>query len=258
MTADSQRGQNARAWQTAVSVTAASSARAVRAAASPAPDPQGPVAEAAVTYARRLGWPLTPGFPVDGEYCGCGEPECADYGAHPVPGAWRIAACATPSLVRVVWRMCADAPVLTVLGRPVPGAARLGAIQVPTLIGVAALELLAKRSAASGPAVDGHGRISFLVDLGRDGETTASAVATLGCWRRAGLDLAVLGAMPVREPGYVPLPTPGFTGLRGVVWAVEPVDGRPLPPLEAVAEVFDRAVRSTYPSLWSTVRARPA
>ena len=256
MTAEGQRGHNARAWRTAVTTAAASSAGARVADA--APEPVGPVAEAAMDYARRLGWPLTPGFPVDGRYCGCGESQCSHYGAHPMPGAWRIAACATPALVRVVWRMCADAPVLTVLGRPVPGAARLGAIQVPTLVGVAALELLAKRSAASGPAVDGHGRICFLVDLGHDGDTAAGKVAAFDCWRRAGLDLAVLGALPVQEPGYVPLPTPGFTGLRGVVWAVEPVDERALPSFEAVAEVFDRAVRSTYPSLWSSVRARPA
>lgn len=258
MTADGQRGQHVRAWRPGASVTpAAPSSRPARAAMAPA-EPLGPVAEAAVDYARRLGWPLTPGFTVDGELCGCGGRQCPDYGAHPVPGAWRIAACATPSLVRVVWRMCADAPVLTVLGRPVPGAVRLGAIQAPALIGVAALELLSKRSAASGPTVDGHGRISFLVDLGQDGDPCAEAVAAFDCWRRAGMDLAVLGAMPVRRPGYVPLPTPGFTGRRGVVWAVPPVEGRALPPLAAVAEVFDRAVRSTYPSLWSTVRARPA
>jgi hypothetical protein len=253
MTADGQRGQNVRAWRTVVS--AGPAAPSVRPAA---PEPSGPVAEAAVDYARRLGWPLTPGFAVDGECCDCGEAGCPDYGAHPVPGAWRIAACATPSLVRVVWRMCAEAPVLTVLGRPVPGAHRLGAIQAPALIGVAALELLAKRSAASGPTVDGHGRITFLVDLGLDPERVADTVAGFDCWRRAGVDLAVLGAMPVQQPGYVPLPTPGFTGRRGVVWAVAPVDGRALPPLAAVAEVFDRAMRSTYPALWSTVRARPA
>jgi hypothetical protein len=257
MTADGQRGQDVRTWRTVVSVPAAASARAARAAGAP-PEPLGPIAEAAVEYARRLGWPLTPGYPVDGERCGCGQPGCPAYGAHPVPGAWRIAACATPSLVRVVWRMCADAPVLTVLGRPVPGAARLGAIQVPTLVGVAALELLAKRSAASGPTVDGHGRISFLVDLGPDPECGASTLAGFRCWRRAGIDLSVLGLTPVRESAFVPLPTPGFSGRRGVVWAVKPVDGRALPPLEAVAEVFDRAVRSTYPSLWSTVHARPA
>jgi hypothetical protein len=123
---------------------------------------------------------------------------------------------------------------------------------------VAALELLAKRSAAAGPAVDGHGRICFLVDLGHESESSAATVAAFDCWRQAGMDLTVLGTRPVQQPGYVPLPTPGFTGQRGVVWAVEPVDGRALPPLEAVAGVFDRAVRSTYPSLWSTVRARPA
>jgi len=258
MSADGQRGQHVRAWRSgAAADSLGSSTRPARAAIAPL-EPPGPVAEAAVDYARRLGWPLTPGFAVDGERCGCGVRRCPDYGAHPVPGAWRIAACATPTLVRVVWRMCADAPVLTVLGRPVPGAERLGAIVAPALIGVAALELLAKRSAASGPTVDGFGRISFLVDLGRDGDGAADVLAVFDCWRRAGLDLAVLGTMPVRRPGYVPLPTPGFTGRSGVVWAVPPVDGRALPPLAAVAGVFDRAVRSTYPSLWSSVRARPA
>jgi hypothetical protein len=256
MTADGQRGHNARAWRSVVSAVPSTSSRPAGPAA--AAEPLGTVAEAAVDYARRLGWPLTPGFPVDGERCGCGEPQCPDYGAHPVPGAWSIAACATPSLVRVVWRMCADAPVLTVLGRPVPGAERLGAVQVPALIGVAALELLAKRSAASGPTVDGYGHISFLVDLGHDDERIAEAVAGFACWGRAGVDLRVLGTRPVQQPSYIPLPTPGFTGRRGAVWAVEPVDGRGLPPLAAVAEVFDRAVRSTYPALWTTVRARPA
>ncbi len=258
MTADGQRGQNAGTWRTAVSVPTASATGIRVTGAQPEPEPLGPVAEAAMEYARRLGWPLTPGFAVDGRVCGCGEDQCPHYGAHPVPGAWSIAACATPALVRVVWRMCAEAPVLTVLGRPVPGADRLGAIVVPTLVGVAALELLAKRSAASGPAVDGHGRISFLVDLGPDADAAAGKAAVFECWRRTGIDLAVLGAVPVREPGYVPLPTPGFTGPRGVVWAVRPVDGRKLPAFDAVAEVFDRAVRSTYPSLWSTVRSRPA
>ena len=217
----------------------------------------GLVAEAAIGYAERLGWPLTPGFPVDGGMCGCGREQCPEYGAHPVPGAWRLAACSTPTLVRVVWRMCAGAPVLVVLGRPVPGASRLGAVQAPALIGVAALELLAKRTAAEGPAVDGHGRISFLVDLGAGPEQVQDAEADLGPWRRAGLDLNVLGA---EETGrsYVPLPTPGFTGTAGVVWAVPPVPGRALPPLSAVVEVFDRAVRATYPSLWRTVRTRAA
>jgi hypothetical protein len=216
----------------------------------------GPATEAAVAYAQDLGWPLTPGHPVEGERCGCGRPHCPQLGAHPVPGAWRVAACATPTLVRVVWRMCAGAPVLTVLGRPVPGAVRLGAIQAPTLIGVAALELLAKRAAAQGPVVDGHGRISFLVDLGPGDESDEREQEEFGCWRRAGMDLAVLGGGSDRA--YVPLPTPGYTGRAGVVWASAPRPDRPLPPLAAVVEVFDRAVRSTYPSLWSTVHARTA
>jgi hypothetical protein len=36
------------------------------------------------------------------------------------------------------------------------------------------------------------------------------------------------------------------------------VPGRQLPPIAAVVEVFDRAIRSTYPSLWRTVHARTA
>jgi len=206
-----------------------------------------------VAYAEDLGWPLTPGFAAEGECCGCGREQCPDLGAHPVPGAWRVACCATPTLVRVVWRMCSGAPVLAVLGRAVPGAARLGAVQAPALIGVAALELLSKRSAAQGPVVDGHGRISFLVDLGPGEECLAQDEQEFGCWRKAGMDLMVLGAGHERE--YVPLPTPGHSGRSGVVWAVAPEPERALPPLAAVAEVFDRAVRSTYPSLWSTVHA---
>jgi hypothetical protein len=204
-----------------------------------------------------------------------------------VPGAWRVAACSTPTLVRVVWRMCVGAPVLGVLGRPVPGVARLGAVSAPALIGVAALELLSKRSAAQGPVLDGFGRISFLVDLGpsapadpfdrdrdrdhghgpgyadgRDGDGGAFEEDTRGtpgdgfaCWRRAGMDLAVLGTGTRRE--CVPLPTPGFCGPSGVVWAVRPRPDGKVPPLAAVADVFDRAVRSTYPSLWRTVHASP-
>jgi hypothetical protein len=215
----------------------------------------GPAAEAAVGYAEQLGWPLTPGYAVEaaGAGCGCGRPQCPELGAHPVPGAWRVAACATPNLVRVVWRMCAGAPVLAVLGRAVPGASRLGAVQAPALIGVAALELLSKRSAAQGPVVDGHGRISFLVDLGAGEEFAARDEEEFGCWRRAGMDLTVLGGG--EERAYVPLPTPGHGGRAGVVWAVAPEPERELPPFAAVAEVFDRAVRSTYPSLWSTVHA---
>jgi hypothetical protein len=216
-----------------------------------------PAAEAAIGYAERLGWPLTPGFAADGEACGCGGPDCTGYGAHPVPGAWRLAACATPTLVRVVWRMCPDAPVLAVLGRPVPGASRLGAVRAPALLGVAALEMLAKRSAAEGPALDGYGRISFLVDLGAGPEDAQDAAADFEPWHRAGLDLELLGADEVGR-SYVPLPTPGYTGKAGVVWAVPPVQGRPLPPLAAVAEVFDRAVRASYPVLWRTVRTRAA
>lgn len=248
----------------------------------------GPAAEAAVAYAQDLGWPLTPGFPVDAGRCGCGRPQCAELGSHSMPGVWRVAACSTPTLARVVWRMCTGAPVLAVLGRPVPGVTRLGAVSAPTLIGVAALELLLKRTSAQGPVLDGFGRISFLVDLGpgdphgrgpfgntgvasgrpageetapdhaqRDAPGDAARQPTwkngFECWRRAGMDLAVLGAGTRRE--YVPLPTPGFSGPSGVVWAVEPrPDGR-VPALAAVADVFDRAVRSTYPSLWRTVHA---
>ncbi|HEX4787966.1 MAG TPA: hypothetical protein VH372_05855, partial [Actinospica sp.] len=205
-------------------------------------------------YAQDLGWPLTPGYAVEGGLCSCGRGQCPDSGTHPVPGAWRVAACATPTLVRVVWRMCAGAPVLAVLGRAVPGAARLGAVQAPALVGVAALELLCKRSFAQGPVVDGYGRITFLVDLGADERCTRrDEEEEFGRWRRAGMDLSVLGGG--EERAYVPLPTPGHTGRCGVVWAVEPVAERALPPLAAVAEVFDRAVRSTYPSLWSTVHA---
>jgi hypothetical protein len=232
-----------------------------------------------VGYAQDLGWPLTPGYPVDGGRCGCGRPQCADLGAHPVPGAWRVAACSTPTLVRVVWRMCAGAPVLAVLGRPVPGVERLGAVSAPALIGVAALELLSKRSFAQGPVLDGFGRISFLVDLGpsepsdpfdrdrdrriereheraaADRDPRGTPGDGLACWRRAGMDLAVLGTGARRE--CVPLPTPGFTGPSGAVWAVRPRPDGKVPPLAAVAEVFDRAVRSTYPSLWQTVHASP-
>lgn len=216
-----------------------------------------PAAVAAVGYAERLGWPLTPGFAVEGDTCGCGDEQCPEYGAHPVPGAWRLAACATPTLVQVVWRMCTGAPVLAVLGRAVPGASRLGAVQAPTLIGVAALELLAKRASAEGPAVDGHGRITYLVDLGAGPEDVLDAELHLGHWQRAGLDVNVLGAAETRRD-CVPLPTAGHSGRSGVVWAVPPEPGRQLPPLRAVVEVFDRAVRGTYPSLWRTVHARTA
>ncbi|HWG25409.1 bifunctional DNA primase/polymerase [Actinospica sp.] len=247
---DTQRGANGRI------VRAAANGWGETAVHHPSDTP-GPAAQAAIGYAERLGWPLTPGFAVEDEACGCGEQECAEYGAHPVPGAWRLAACATPTLVRVVWRMCSDAPVLAVLGRPVPGASRLGAVQAPALIGVAALELLSKRSAAAGPAVDGHGRISFLVDLGVGPEDAEDAEADFECWQRAGLDLTVLGGSTTGR-SYVPLPTPGFSGRAGVVWAVPPVQGHTLPPIAAVIEVFDRAVRSTYPSLWRTVHAKSA
>lgn len=246
---DTQRGANGRI------VRPAASGRGRRTAGYPDELP-GPAAQAAIGYAEKLGWPLAPGFPVDGAGCECGVADCAEYGAHPVPGAWRLAACATPTLVRVVWRMCAESPVLAVLGRPVPGASRLGAVQAPALIGVAALELLSKRSAAEGPAVDGYGRISFLVDLGAGPEDAQDAEADLDHWRRAGLDLAVLGGGAGR--GCVPLPTPGYSGRSGVVWAVPPAPGRALPPVGAVVEVFDRAIRSTYPSLWRTVHARTA
>ncbi len=157
----------------------------------------------------------------------------------------------------MIWRMSAGAPVLAVLGRPVPGAERLGAVRVPALVGVAALELLSKRTAAEGPAVDGYGRISFLVDLGAGPEDAQDAEADFEPWHRAGLNLELLGADEVGR-SYVPLPTPGFSGRSGVVWAVPPVQGRPLPPLAAVAEVFDRAVRASYPVLWRTVRTRAA
>ncbi|MBR7827386.1 bifunctional DNA primase/polymerase [Actinospica sp. MGRD01-02] len=216
----------------------------------------GPAAQAAIGYAERLGWPLAPGYAVDGEICDCGAKQCPDYGAHPVPGAWRLASCATPTLVRVVWRMCTEAPVLAVLGRPVPGACRLGAVRAPALVGVAALEQLSKRSAMEGPAVDGHGRITFLVDLGIGPEALEEAEADFARWQRAGLDLSVLGG-PERLD-YVPLPTPGHTGRAGVVWATPPAAGRALPPLAAVVEVIDRAVRSTYPGLWRTVHAKTA
>ena len=238
----------------------------------------GLAAEAAVSYAQDLGWPLTPGFAVDAGRCCCGRVQCAELGAHPVPGAWQVAACSTPTLVRVVWRMCAGAPVLAVLGRPVPGVTRLGAVSAPTLIGVAALELLLKRTALQGPVLDGFGRLNFLVDLGpgephgpfgragsgrhaRDEAAPDDAPDAAGrpqpngfeCWRRAGMDLAVLGTGIRRE--YVPLPTPGFCGPAGVVWAVKPRPDGKIPPLAAIADVFDRAVRSTYPSLWRTVHA---
>jgi hypothetical protein len=245
---DTQRGANGRIVRPAASGWGRTAAQHV--------EEPGPAARAAIGYAERLGWPLTPGFAVDGGLCECGDPDCAEYGAHPVPGAWRLAACATPTLVRVVWRMCQDAPVLAVLGRPVPGTSRLGAVQAPALIGVAALELLSKRSAAEGPAVDGHGRISFLVDLGVGPEDLEDAEADFGRWQRSGLDLTALGGGTGRS--YVPLPTPGYTGRSGVVWAVPPVPGRPLPPIAAVVEVFDRAIRSTYPSLWRKVHARTA
>ena len=284
--AETHRGPGARAARTAAARTEADAAR-------PGPG-DGPAAEAAVAYAQDLGWPLTPGYPAEAGRCGCGRPQCAELGSHPVPGAWRVAACSTPTLVRVVWRMCVGAPVLAVLGRPVPGVARLGAVSAPALIGVAALELLSKRSAAQGPVLDGFGRISFLVDLGpgepadfpgpaglsglvgqdrdrdrdrehsyaggRDCDGTAfdedtRAADGFACWRRAGMDLAVLGTGTRRE--CVPLPTPGFVGPSGVVWALRPRPDGKVPPLAAVAEVFDRAVRSTYPSLWRTVHASP-
>ncbi len=53
-----------------------------------------PAAEAAIGYAERLGWPLTPGYPVDGEPAAAAVRTAPATGAHPVPGAWRLAACA--------------------------------------------------------------------------------------------------------------------------------------------------------------------
>ena len=255
MTAETQRGANGRSTRAAaIGLGQPDRGRGARHGAAIG---FSPAAEAAIGYAERLGWPLTPGFAADGEACGCGDRSCCGYGAHPVPGAWRLAACATPTLVRVVWRMCPDAPVLAVLGRPVPGASRLGAVRAPALLGVAALEMLAKRSAAEGPALDGYGRISFLVDLGAGPEEADDAQAEFEPWRSAGLELELLGTDET-ERSYVPLPTPGYAGKAGVVWAVPPVEDRALPPVAAVVEVFNRAVRASYPSLWRAVRTRAA
>ncbi len=187
--------------------------------------------EAAVWYAAALGWPVTPGCD-----------------AHPGPLQW--AASSAPALVRAVWRLSPDAPVLVVLGRPVPGAHRLGIVDAPALVGAAALERLGKNPAATGPITDGQGRIRFLVDLGenedRDGDYG------LAEWRAAGVDLRVYGT-----GGYCPLPTPGAAGPSWVVWANPPdLNRRTLPHARQVTAVLDRAVRDAYPELWDVFAQR--
>lgn len=211
----------------------------------PSGEPRGPrtADEAALWYATALGWPVTPGREPVTHPCpitGIGPP-----GYDVLPGPLQWAASCAPTLVRAVWRLSPNAPVLVVLGRAVPGANRLGIVDVPALVGVAALERLGKNPAAAGPITDGQGRIRFLVDLGADDDGGYG----LAKWRDAGVDLRVYG-----HGEYCPLPTPGAVGPSWVVWAIPPdANRRTLPHAREVTAVLDRAVRDAYPELWDVV-----
>ena len=126
------------------------------------------------------------------------------------------------------------------------GARRVGALDLPALVGVAALERIGRRPAAAGPVLDGTGRLVFLVDLGEAGALDTGPVEF---WCGAGIDLRL------RTEGGLPLPAPGRSGPRAVVWAVPPdVDRVALPPAELLLGFLDRAVQDAYPALWAVVR----
>jgi hypothetical protein len=174
-----------------------------------------------VRYAEERHWDVFPGtWLEEGETgiarCSCGDPACAEPGAHPVRADWPGQASGSAVAVRRMWRSEPHASVLLPTGRA------FDVIDVPEVAGCLALARMERMELPLGPVLcTPTRRLVFFVLPG-------AAVKVPGLLRRLGwppsaLDLTVRG-----EGGYVPAPPTRMAGagcMPGCVqWARQPTE----------------------------------
>lgn len=169
------------------------------------PTPAGPdYPAAALDYATRHLYPVTPGTRRTGAGCTCGNDLCSRPGAHPASPTWRLDASNVPAVVTAAWNADPDAPVLMACGLT------CAVLAMPTGPGLAAVASLA-----------GIGMVGPVLELpGGDQIAVWASVPFHGLARRQ----PVVPTPGLRWLEFVPLPPTG-----GYRWLVSPLAGRPLP-----------------------------
>ncbi|MDD1060098.1 bifunctional DNA primase/polymerase [Streptomyces cocklensis] len=172
-------------------------------------------------YAGRCGWAVVPGARVSrgGGPCSCGNADCREPGAHPLPFADEIPAGASPASAAEAWARVPGAAVLLPAGRS------FDVIEVAEGPGRRALVRLERMGLRLGPVLlTPAGRAQFFVAPGAAAELP-HLLYRMG-WDDAELDLRCLG------PGDHVTAPPSDLGGRGPVrWLREPLPGgAPQPP----------------------------
>ncbi|CAG7609286.1 bifunctional DNA primase/polymerase [Actinacidiphila bryophytorum] len=174
-------------------------------------------------YAGRCGWAVVPGARVarGGGACSCGNAECREPGAHPLPFADEIPAGAAPAGAAEAWARVPGAAVLLPAGRS------FDVIEVAEAPGRRALVRLERMGLRLGPVLlTPAGRAQFFVAPGAAAELP-HLLYRMG-WDDAELDLRCLG------PGdHVTAPPSDLGGLGPVRWLREPLPGTAPQPPEA-------------------------
>ena len=153
---------------------------------------------AAVWYAARLRYPVTPGTWLnESGRCACGDRACLRPGAHPLSPCWWLEASRDAEMVTSWWARRPAAGIV------VPTSREFDVLDVPGHAGRAALLRLTSNGHRLGPVTETHdGRLSVFVQVG------ARLLDDLpyGCqWRYGTYDVHLHG-----EGSYVLLPpSPG-------------------------------------------------
>jgi hypothetical protein len=170
--------------------------------------------EIAARYAEERHWDVVPGTwleAVDGvQHCSCGDPACAEPGAHPAGADWAAQATGSATVARRLWSRQPTASILLPTGRT------FDALDVPETAGFLALARMERMELALGPvALTPNRRMRFFVLPGASAKLP-DLVRKLG-WAPASLDLAALG-----EGTYVAAPPTRFGSRGAVQWVCRP------------------------------------
>ncbi|MCQ4080718.1 bifunctional DNA primase/polymerase [Streptomyces sp. RB6PN25] len=190
-------------------------------ASTPPSAPTEQLREAALRYAEERHWDVLPGTWLeegdDGAvHCSCGDPVCAEPGAHPSRADWPGQASGSAVAVRRMWRNEPRASVLLPTGRT------FDVIDVPEVAGCLALARMERMELPLGPVLcTPTRRLAFFVLPGA-AVKVPDLLRRLG-WPPYALDLTVRG-----EGDYVVAPPTRMTGagcVPGCVqWARHPTE----------------------------------
>jgi hypothetical protein len=183
--------------------------------------------DAALEYIETRHWDVVLGTSVQRENglwsCSCGDPRCAQLGAHPAMRDWQKKTSGQPSRAHEWWGAYPQGSIILPTGRA------FDVLECSEDAGLPALARLERSGAHPGPVAATPGRRLYFFVLPNSRTKVARALAGLG-WGRTALDLAC------RSAGDYVVAPPSRMGVRGQVqWVRAPADSaRWLPEPEEV------------------------